>query len=183
MGLNPGPYLRRLAGAALAWAAIGFALVLCGAALVPLTLGMRTYVVESGSMTPTIRTGDLVVSEQIQPAEAQIGDIVMFKDPDGSGKLISHRVRAIRLRGGRAYFVTRGDANTGFEHWNVPADGTIGQVVYRLPKLGYVIGGISSPPGKILLIVLPALVLIVLGLRRIWRPEPVGVEPAAEAGR
>ncbi len=168
---------RRLIAAAFAWAAGGFVLVLFGAALLPLAFGMRTYVVQSGSMTPAIRTGDLVVSQRITPAEAQIGDIVMFKDPGGTGELISHRVRAVHLHAGRAYFITRGDANTGFEHWSVPQSGRIGQVVYRLPKLGYVIGGVSSPSGKLLFIALPALALLALGLIRIWQTGRPAVDP------
>jgi signal peptidase len=171
---------RRLGGAVVCWAAAGFGLVLFGAALLPLAFGMHTFVVRSGSMTPTIDTGDLVISQPIKPIEAQIGDIVMFKDPDGTGRLISHRVRAVRVREGRVHFVTRGDANTGFEHWNVPVSGMLGQVVYRVPKLGYVISGISSPPGKILLIVLPASVLLAFGVIRIWRPRPAQSDPAGE---
>jgi signal peptidase len=142
---------------------------------------MHTFVVRSGSMTPTIRTGDLVVSQPVKPTQAEIGDIVMFKDPDGSGRLISHRVRALRVHEGRVYFVTRGDANTGFEHWNVPVSGNVGRIVYRLPKLGYVIGGVSSPLGKLLFVVLPALVLIGFGVVRIWRPQPAS-DPTGGGG-
>lgn len=173
----------KLLTAALAWAAGGFLLVLFGAAILPLAFGMHTYAVQSGSMTPTIRTGDLVISRPIHPDEAQIGDIVMFKDPGRSGELISHRVRAVHLHGGRAYFVTRGDANTGFERWNVPQSGSIGEIVYRLPKLGYVIGGVNSPAGKLLLVALPATLLLFLGLIRIWRPERAPGDPAKEGGR
>ena len=135
---------RRVAGAALTWALGGFVFALLGAAVLPLTLGMHTYSVRSGSMTPTIDTGDLVVARTISPTEAGIGDIVMFKDPEGGDRLISHRVRAVHQRHGRSFFVTRGDANTGFERWNVRDDGTIGEIVYRVPKLGFVLGGIGS---------------------------------------
>jgi signal peptidase I len=175
----PPPNMRPLT-TALAWACGAFALALFAAAVLPLALGLRTYAVKSGSMTPTIDTGDLVIDRTISPAEASVGDIVMFKDPEGGGKLISHRVRAVHERNGRTYFVTRGDANTGFEHWSVPDTGTIGRIVYRVPKLGFVLGGIGSAPGKIVLIVIPALVLLWLGLMRIWRPERLQPEPAVD---
>jgi signal peptidase len=163
----------RLRGtAALCWAVIGFVAVLLGAATAPLAFGLHSYIVRSGSMSPAIDTGDLVVSRQISPTEARIGDIVMFKDPGDGERLTSHRVRAVHRHGDRSYFVTRGDANTGFEHWNVPNDGTIGEIVYRIPKLGYAVAAIGSGPGKLLLIVLPALALLWLGLLRIWRSEP-----------
>jgi signal peptidase I len=174
---------RLLGGAALTWAIGGFVIALLVAAVAPLAIGLHTYAVQSGSMTPTIDTGDLVITRTITPTQAHIGDIVMFKDPEGSGRLISHRVRAVRERDGRSYFVTRGDANTGFEHWNVPDSGTIGEIVYRVPKLGFLLGRIGSTPGRIGLVVIPALLLLWLGLLRIWRPSSFDEEAAgSEAG-
>jgi signal peptidase len=169
---------RVLAGTALTWAIGSFVIALLLAAVAPIAIGLHTYAVQSGSMTPTIDTGDLVVARAITPTEASVGDIVMFKDPEGTGKLISHRVRAVHERGGRSYFVTRGDANTGFEHWNVPDSGTIGEIVYRVPKLGFVLGSIGSGPGRIGLVVIPAVLLMALGLLRIWRPATFREKPA-----
>src|SRR5262249_9119432 len=131
----------------------------------------HTYSVRSGSMTPTINAGDLVVARSISPTEAQVGDIVTFKDPDGSDRLISHRVRAVHERHGRAYFVTRGDGNNAVERWNVPDSGTIGRIVSRVPKLGYLLGQAESGPGKIVVVLLPALILLALALIRIWAPQ------------
>ena len=66
----------------------------------------------------------------------------------------------------------------------MPDSGTIGEIVYRVPKLGFVLGGIGSGPGRIGLVVLPALLLLGLGLLRIWRPatfreDAAGSESAA----
>jgi signal peptidase I len=165
-------------GAALCWCVGGFCFALLIAAVAPMALGLHTYTVESGSMTPAIRTGDIVVSEPISPTDAQVGDIVTFKDPEGSGRLITHRARAIsRDANSRIDFVTRGDANTGFENWSVPVDGRIGRIAYRIPAIGYPLTWIGSGPGRIGLIVIPALILLLLGLIRIWAPERVGATP------
>jgi signal peptidase I len=153
---------------ALGWAAAGFMVTLLLIAVLPLAVGMRTYVVRSGSMTPAIDTGDLVITRKISPAEASVGEIVVFKDPDQSGRLITHRVRGVQGRGGRYYFVTRGDANTGFERWNVPSSAMLGEIEYRIPKLGYLVAPAASGPGHLLLVVIPALALCALGLIRIW---------------
>jgi signal peptidase len=169
---------RLLGGTALVWAIGGFVVALLVAAVAPLAFGLHTYAVQSGSMAPAIDTGDLVIARTITPTEASIGDIVMFKDPEGTDKLISHRVRAVHERGGRSYFVTRGDANTGFEHWNVPDTGTIGEIAYRIPKVGFVLGRIGSGPGRLGLVVLPAVLLLGLGLMRIWRPSSFRDQPA-----
>jgi hypothetical protein len=69
-------------------------------------------------------------------------------------------------------FTTQGDANTGQEHWKVPVTGRIGRVLYRVPKLGFVVEKVQSLPGRLVLIILPALLLGVSVLRRIWRNEP-----------
>jgi hypothetical protein len=71
-------------------------------------------------------------------------------------------------------FVTRGDANTGVERWQVPESGQIGKVTLHVPKLGYITNKVGSRFGKLAFLVLPALVLVVLELARFWREEDKG---------
>jgi signal peptidase I len=162
------PAPRRLLRVLLAATLAGFVLTYLLASVVPLAFGDRSLVVRSGSMTPAIDTGDIVAVHPITPATARIGDIVTFKR---HGKLTSHRVRAIVRRGATLEFTTQGDANTGQEHWSVPAGGRIGRVTYRVPKLGFVVVKVQSPAGRFVLIILPALLLGLSLLRRIWRVE------------
>lgn len=74
--------------------------------------------------------------------------------------------------------VTRGDANTGTEHWTVPAQGRIGRVIVDVPRAGFVMAWLRRPMVLLLLIVLPALVLAAFEIRAIWRtePEPAGLQ-------
>ena len=153
------------------WAASAFVLALLLAAALPLLLGATSMTVLSGSMSPAIRSGDVVVVQPIAPTEAEIGNIVTFKDPDGSGRLLVHRVRAISRSGDEVAVITQGDANTTQERWKVPADGTIGTVAYRIPLLGFAVGWIDSPAGRVGLIIVPAMLLMALLLARIWRPR------------
>jgi signal peptidase len=159
-------------------AVVGFVVVVLLAATIPLAFGDRTFVVRSGSMHPTIDTGDVVAMRAIPAAAARVGDIVAF---DNHGKLTSHRVRSIVPQGTKLAFTTQGDANTGQEHWRVATDGTIGRVVLRVPRLGFLVVQIRSTVGQLGMIVLPALILGVLVLRRIWRsdPEPEGPDALA----
>lgn len=155
-----------------AWVLGAFVLAVLLSIALPLAVGGRSMVVRSGSMTPAIRTGDVIVVAPISPIEARVGDIVTFQDPGGSGRLLVHRVRAIVRGRGDLSFTTQGDANTTQEHWQVPREGTIGTVAYRVPKLGFAVGWIGSPAGRIGLIVVPSLLLAFSMLAGIWRGRP-----------
>jgi signal peptidase len=155
--------LRRVA----VWAVMAFILAVLLASAVPLAVGARSYVVRSGSMTPVIRTGDVVVVRSIAVSSAKVGDIVTFKDP--GGRLITHRARWIHRAGGQLEFTTQGDSNTGQEHWRAPADGRIGRVSYRIPMLGFVLVRAQTTAGRVGLIIVPALFLAISLLRTIWR--------------
>jgi signal peptidase len=154
------------------WSVLGFAATF----LVVLTalgpLGIHSYVVRSGSMQPAIDRGDVVVDRAIPPADARIGDTITFKDPVHKARTITHRVRAVSRHGNIMAFTTMGLANKTPEHWNVRADGEIGRVTWRIPKLGRAVSVVSTPIGVLLLVVLPALGLMGLHLHRIWSSAP-----------
>jgi signal peptidase len=154
------------------WVGLGLLFGTLFAAVAPQLAGYRSFTVRSGSMTPAIETGDVVVTRTISPLSARVGDVVTFVDPEGTGKLFSHRVQSVRAVGDEVAFVTRGDANTSTEHWRVPASGSIGRVAYRIPKVGYALSWVDSAPARLALIAIPALLLLWAALIRIWRPTP-----------
>ena len=167
--------MRRAARRALTvvtWTAVACAAAVMLAIGLPYAFGFKSFTVMSGSMEPAIGTGAVVVERPIAPREARVGDVVTFKDPEGTGRLITHRVTSVRLRGDGARFVTKGDANNTAERWNVPADGSIGRVAYDVPKVGYLMVHAGGRYGRLLLLALPALLLAAYEVFRIWRPEP-----------
>jgi signal peptidase len=155
----------------LAMTAVGFAIGIAVALAAPLAFHARPLVVLSGSMEPALRTGDVSVVRSIAPLDARPGDIVTFRDPDNADRLITHRVRAMRVQGDAVVFRTRGDANNVSEHWRVPASGEIGRLMYRIPKLGWVLSYARSK-GLFMLMLGGALALLLeLELGAIWRSE------------
>ena len=164
----PRTHLGRVATVA-SYALIGLIAGLILALTAPIGFGYRTMSVLSGSMSPTIEAGDAVVVKGVSPLDARIGDVVTFPDPSRGGRLVTHRVRGIRVVGGQASFVTKGDANNATESWTVAVDGTIGRVAYTVPKAGYVLVWGGSPLGRIALIAVPLLLLGALEVARIWR--------------
>jgi signal peptidase I len=109
----------------------------------------------SGSMVPTVNVGDLVVAAVVAPDELHDGDLATFRQPD-TGRLITHRVQSILWRGNIADVITRGDANSVGENWSVTADAKVGRVAFRVPRVGYVVGALGTPPGQIGLAALAA---------------------------
>lgn len=170
------PYVAALSGVRLASrfltaAVAGLALGMVATIGVSYLIGYRTFAVLSGSMQPAIHSGDAVVDEPIPPRAARVGDVVTFKDPSRGGDLVTHRLRSVRPHGATVAMITKGDANNAVERWNVPADGSIGRVRYRLVAAGRAIALVRGPYGRLLLIALPALCLGLYELGRIWRPR------------
>ena len=151
------------------WAAIGFSLCLTAGAAGPSVFGYRSLTVISGSMEPTLGTGSVVIDEVISPLEARPGDILTFNDPHRK-RLLTHRLRSMRVEGGTAYMVTQGDANDAPERWSVPLRGEVGRVAYHVPKLGYARDLISRRGVRLGLLgavfLLGALLLV-----DVWRPK------------
>lgn len=156
----------------LVWAAGAVLAAVMLAFVVPALTGHPALAVSSGSMAPTLRVGDLVIEDRIAPSEARAGDVVSYRDPAGSGRLVTHRVERVDLDGGMAWFTTRGDANPSSEQWAVPEKGTIGRVRYRIPKAGYLVAWARTTAGYLLLIVVPIGALAGWTLARIWRRRP-----------
>ena len=164
-------------------AAVTFVMTIVLALLVALTIptlfGYHNFTVMSGSMEPTIHTGDVVIDQRISPLDAKVGDIVTFQDPTDHSKLITHRVRSITAKGGEVTFKTKGDAVNSVQTWSVPENGHIGRVVAHLWHLGYLLWWVSRPWGRMLLVVIPVLLLGIYEIRRIWSKDGEAYAEAA----
>lgn len=133
-----------------------------------LASGHRVLIVRSGSMTPAIETGDVVVTTMVRPSDVAVGDVVTFRDPSREGELVTHRVVKARFEGGSFRFRTRGDANTGSERWSIEADGTLGRLWFTVPKAGYPLAWMGEPRIRAGFLILGASLLGFAAVRRIW---------------
>jgi signal peptidase I len=152
------------------WVAVGFGVCLTAAVALPNLFGYRALTVVSGSMEPTLETGAVVLNRVISPLEARPGDVVTFPDPSRDGRLVTHRLRGVRIEGPTAFMVTKGDANDAVERWTVPIRGRIGRVSFHLPKLGYARALISTSMLRLTLLA-AVLALGALLLYDVWRPS------------
>lgn len=159
----------RLAATAGIWAAIAVVACLLLVLAVPRLVGGHSYSVLSNSMHPVIETGDQVVALPRPVAAVAPGEIVVFNDPEGSGRLFQHRVQRTWRRGAEVEVVTMGDANSGFERWSLPADSSIEVVTTVLPRAGYIVGPFAGRPLRLVASGIAWLALLTTLLLMIWR--------------
>ena len=106
--------------------------------LVPIAFGWRPYVVESDSMAPRIRAGDVVLSSPISEFVARdlVGHVIVFDDPNIPGRVVTHRVASAdgdQLR-------TKGDANPQVDSQPIGEDRVrgLGRLLVRFVGLPFI---------------------------------------------
>jgi len=166
---------------------LGLAMLLGLAVLVGPHLGWQIDKVLSGSMSPAIQVGSAVISQPVEPASIEPGDVITFHSPL-DGRLTTHRVTDVRA-GGTLQFQTQGDANEDPDPYLVPADSIVGKVRFHLPWVGYPAGFAKTPAGFFILIAIPGLIIIALEMREVWvhlseeeRKKKAGTGAGAVAG-
>lgn len=118
---------------------------------------LRLRIVQSGSMSPAISTGSLVV---ICPSQSyEIGDVITFQTP-GARVPTTHRIIADEIIAGRRFFITKGDANEDADARRVSQSAVEGKVVLAVPYLGYILDFARTPLGFLAIIVVPALAIV-----------------------
>jgi signal peptidase I len=112
---------------------------LAGVVIVWFVVGVFPYqpsLVGSGSMTPALHTGDVIIVAKVPADAIKLGDIIEYrqaKDPN-----VVHRVIGIENSGQAKSFITKGDANAQPDANKVIAENVIGKVVFTIPKVGWI---------------------------------------------
>lgn len=148
-------------------AAVVALLSLVVAGVVAWSNGVRLYAVDSGSMSPTINTGALVVDQPVGPTTVLgVGDVITFHPTPGY--TVTHRVVAI----GKDGITTKGDANPSNDIGYIQPGMVAGRVQFSVPYGGYVVVFLRNPLG------VAALVVLLVGLALVW--EVTAAKPAAK---
>ncbi len=158
---------------------------------VPELFGKSLITIESPSMTPTYKVGDLVFMEKLsgpEMKELEAGDIITYRAPidiNGDGKigdLNTHRILTADHE--KAEFTTIGDNNNGIpDAYTISYNDIIGKCTEdgKIGGIGNVINFLRSSLGFFLCVVLPMFLFfvyevynfIVLLMSRRKKPEPV----------
>lgn len=114
--------------------------------------GIRLYYVQSGSMEPELPVGSLCIVTPCVVEELEVGDIIAFQN---GPMQVAHRIVSIQEES----YQTKGDANRSPDPGVVRKEQVQGQVIARVPLLGYLIAFLKSKAGIALLLMLAGLLL------------------------
>ncbi|AQM59011.1 signal peptidase I [Clostridium baratii] len=106
-------------------------------------LGYKFYDVLTGSMSPTINPGSLIIVKEIDNSEVKAGDIITFKGTSTSN-LTTHRVVEVIEKDNNIKFQTKGDANDVLDPMLVDGNLLVGKVVFNVPYMGKVMSFINQ---------------------------------------
>jgi len=143
--------------------------------------------VASGSMTPTLNIGDLIVVQGgLEAPYTEIGvgytngTIIVFRgDPIGkSGELIVHRAIDKYPRNGVWYFTTHGDNNNPSAVENFSEEHLVGKVVGYIPLIGHIPLFVREPYGMIIIVIL-MFILIFAEFLPVWKRKTQPSENAS----
>jgi signal peptidase I len=124
--------------------------------------------VMSGSMSPTIKTGDVVLLKHLYSAP-RVGDVVAVSVPDearsryGYPPQVIHRVVRIAPSG---MLTTKGDARPQPDPFSVPVSAVDTKVVFTVPAAGRVIAFLTSTMGLVWLLAGAVLVFVMPHIER-----------------
>lgn len=137
------------------------------ATIVPIPGNIKAKIVKSGSMEPTIKTGDLVL---IIPSNSyEVGDIITF-GPDTKTQIpTTHRIVSVNGDGPFRIFETKGDANNAPDPTGTRLSEVSGKVFMSIPYLGFLLDFAKKPIGFILLIGVPSMFIIIDEIMKVFR--------------
>ena len=131
----------------------------------PSFFGYSVLHIKSGSMEPSIMTGDIILVRKTDPDDLAEGDVITFEmwiESGGTSMLttVTHRIVSATGEGEDRTFQTKGDANNAADAWTVTADQLVGGYVRRSVLLGNVYQFVTA--GGASLIYVGAIVLFLL---------------------
>jgi signal peptidase len=115
----------------------------------------------TGSMTPDIPVGSVVLDRPVDTRTLKVGDIATYQKGSGAdAEYITHRIVKINTSGSQTTFTFKGDANNTPDLDPVPATAIRGEVWFHVPYLGSIRDFIGSMLGRLLVI---GVVVVLLG--------------------
>lgn len=124
---------------------------------VPSIFGVRMFSIQTESMYPTLRPGDLIIDVKVKDADAlEIGDIITYWTMiQGQRVLNTHGISQIYDQGEHRIFETKGKSNAVADALLVHESEVVGKYVFRVGGLGKVFDYLQTGTGFFIVVVLP----------------------------
>jgi signal peptidase len=115
-------------------------------AMIPVAFHWEPTIVMSGSMEPTVMTGDVIVAMPISKDKlnesVKVGHVLLAKDALNPGALITHRV--VKILPDNAGYITKGDANESVDINTLLPENIKGVERIRVPYIGIPIQALKT---------------------------------------
>lgn len=157
------PQIRTAARWGLRAVLLALGVVIAGAVAILIVLPRASHgtalTVLTGSMTPDIPVGSVVIDRPVDPGTLHVGDVATYQKAPGVNEYITHRIVGINTKTNPVTFTFQGDANRGPDITPVPASAIRGKVWFHVPYLGAIRDSIQSHGMRAV-----ALLLAIVGL-------------------
>lgn len=133
--------------------------------------GLKSFVIVSESMEPTIMTGDAIFVKSVEEKELKVNDIISFQD---GNSVNTHRIVEITRENGVTKYTTKGDNNKNPDKEKVTYDQIEGKYQFKINGFGKVTEILKN---KVTLVVLLVILVIIsiyqvrLAKRKLIRKE------------
>ncbi len=128
-----------------------------------LNLPYTTYLIQSGSMEPSIMTGDVIVIKEFPIYQER--DVVTFVD--ANDHIVTHRIIEKNNSASGSTFITQGDANQTPDVDTIEKQQIKGKVVFTIPRIGYLVKFSRTRLGLVLFIMIPVIWLVFDEIKKI----------------
>ena len=127
---------------------------------IPGALGYKAAIVMSGSMEPEIKTGSIIVLQDVKDTSAlEVGDVICFMSGESA---VTHRINAVSRTDDGVKYITKGDANNAVDATAVTEDKIEGQYKgIQFEGWGNFALFMQTTKGIILSIVLPLILIVI----------------------
>ena len=122
---------------------------------IPDFFGYKSFVIVSGSMEPTIMTGDAILVKEVSEDEIKTNDIISFSQ---EGTIVTHRITEMIEENGVKKYKTKGDNNNSEDKEKITYEKIEGKYQFRIRQFGVMVEILKN---KITLILLILIVIFV----------------------
>lgn len=139
---------------------------------VPNVFGIRILSIQTESMYPTLKPGDMIFDKSVKDTgELQIGDVISYWTViNGERVLNTHRITQIYDGGGYLIFETKGDNNTVSDALTVHESEIVGRWDgAKIGGLGKVFDYLQTSTGFLIVVVIPVAIFFLFHLIQFFR--------------